>query len=73
MEWVTRHHVKVDRVACPWLIARFIDKQAQFLFAMTGEDPRIMFLHHWGVGRTEDLAKTIKAALDKTRHQPPSA
>jgi hypothetical protein len=32
MKWVTRERVKVDRVACPWLIARFIDPQAQFLF-----------------------------------------
>src|SRR5918996_793751 len=30
---------------------------------MTGESPRVMFLHFWGVGRTEDLAKGIKAAL----------
>jgi hypothetical protein len=39
---------------------------------MTGENPRIMFLHFWGVGRTEDLARTIKAALDKTKHLPPA-
>jgi hypothetical protein len=32
MKWVTRHHVKVDRVACPWLIARFIDEKPEFLF-----------------------------------------
>ncbi|MBI4967655.1 MAG: chromate resistance protein [Rhodospirillales bacterium] len=32
MKWVTRSHVHVDRVACPWLIARFIDSEAQFLF-----------------------------------------
>src|SRR5205085_750318 len=31
---------------------------------MTGEEPRILFLHFWGVGRTEDLAKGIRAALD---------
>jgi hypothetical protein len=40
---------------------------------MTGESPRIMFLHFWGLGRTEDLARTLKAALDKTKHQPPPA
>jgi len=37
---------------------------------MTGESPRIIFLHYWGVGRTEELAKTIRAALDKTKHEP---
>lgn len=32
MKWITRSHVHVDRVACPWLIKRFIDNQAGFLF-----------------------------------------
>jgi hypothetical protein len=32
MKWITRANVKVDRVACPWLIRRFIDPQAEFLF-----------------------------------------
>jgi hypothetical protein len=32
MKWITRSHVHVDRVACPWLIARFIDSDAEFLF-----------------------------------------
>jgi hypothetical protein len=32
MKWVTRERVKVDRVACPWLIKKFIDPQAEFLF-----------------------------------------
>jgi rhodanese-related sulfurtransferase len=30
--WVTRHRPKVDRIACPWLIRRFVDRNAQFLF-----------------------------------------
>ena len=34
---------------------------------MTGEEPRIMFLHYWGIGRAEDLAKGIRAALDVTK------
>ncbi len=32
MKWVTREHAKVDRIACPWLIRRFVDPQAEFLF-----------------------------------------
>jgi len=32
MKWITREKVKVDRVACPWLIKRFIDPEAEFLF-----------------------------------------
>jgi hypothetical protein len=32
MRWVTREHAKVDRIACPWLIENFVDKDAEFLF-----------------------------------------
>ena len=32
MKWVTREKAKVDRVACPWLIRKFVDPQAEFLF-----------------------------------------
>jgi hypothetical protein len=32
MKWITRSHVHVDRVACPWLITRFIDSEAEFIF-----------------------------------------
>ena len=32
MKWITRENIKVDRVACPWLIRRFVDPQAEFLF-----------------------------------------
>ena len=32
MKWITRKNVKVDRVACPWLIRRFVDSEAEFLF-----------------------------------------
>src|SRR5437879_7949208 len=32
MKWITRKNIKVDRVACPWLIQRFIDPDAEFFF-----------------------------------------
>jgi len=32
VKWITREHVKVDRVACPWLIKKFVDADAEFLF-----------------------------------------
>ena len=32
MKWITRAHVHVDRVACPWLIKRFVDAEAEFIF-----------------------------------------
>lgn len=37
MKWVTRAHAKVDRIACPWLITRFVDAQAEFLFVPADE------------------------------------
>ncbi len=37
MLWVTRSHVHVDRVACPWLIERFVDSDAEFMFAPASE------------------------------------
>lgn len=37
MKYVTRARAKVDRIACPWLIKRFIDSNAEFLFVEAGE------------------------------------
>jgi len=37
MRWVTRKNANVDRIACPWLIRRFIDKEAEFLFVPVGD------------------------------------
>jgi hypothetical protein len=42
MKWVTRSHVHVDRVACPWLIKRFIDNQAEFLFVPKSQIQRVV-------------------------------
>jgi hypothetical protein len=60
MKWITREKVKVDRVACPWLIRRFIDPRAEFLFvpadkvlevakseqAIPYDVPNVEFGHH---------------------------
>ncbi|MBL8486624.1 MAG: chromate resistance protein [Rhodocyclaceae bacterium] len=60
MKWVTRERPKIDRIACPWLVARFIDPQAEFLYvpaadvmgvaAATGavpyDVPGVEFGHH---------------------------
>jgi hypothetical protein len=37
MRWITRENIQVDRVACPWLITRFVDKAAEFLFVAERE------------------------------------
>ena len=60
MKWITRERVKVDRVACPWLIRKFIDPKAEFLFvpaddvikvaeregAIPYDVPNVEFGHH---------------------------
>lgn len=42
MLWVTRSHVHVDRVACPWLITRFVDSEADFLFVPTNQIEKVV-------------------------------
>ena len=49
MKWITREHAKVDRVACPWLIKKFVDQDAEFVFAppdkvMTRPNGSVQFL-----------------------------
>jgi hypothetical protein len=41
MKWITRSHVHVDRVACPWLITRFIDSEADFLFVPSNQIEKV--------------------------------
>jgi hypothetical protein len=74
MKWITRSHVHVDRVACPWLIKRFVDSEAQFLFvpksqvekvaAETGaipfDTPGVELGHHQGNCSFETIMKVYK-------------
>lgn len=41
MKWITREHPKIDRIACPWLIAKFIDQEAEFLYVPAKEVLRV--------------------------------
>lgn len=41
MLWITRSHVHVDRVACPWLITRFVDSDAEFLFVPASQVEKV--------------------------------
>lgn len=78
MKWITRSHVHVDRVACPWLISRFIDSTAEFLFvpksrvlAVAEEEGAIAFdtpgadLHHRGDLCTFDVLIEEYGLVDK--------
>jgi hypothetical protein len=41
MKWITRSHVHVDRVACPWLIIRFVDNEAEFVFVPVNQVKKV--------------------------------
>ena len=41
MKWITREKARVDRIACPWLISRFIDREPTFLFVPTDQVMRV--------------------------------
>jgi hypothetical protein len=78
MKWITREHVKVDRVACPWLIRMFIDRQAEFLFvpadrvlevaasegAVPFDVPGVEFGHHGKECSFEALVKKYQLDHD---------
>lgn len=42
MQWITRSHVHVDRVACPWLITRFVDSDAEFMFVPVSQIEKVV-------------------------------
>jgi hypothetical protein len=78
MKWITREKVKVDRVACPWLIRKFIDPQAEFLFvpaeqvlevaqrqgAIPYDVPGVEFGHHGKECSFDALVKKHKLDRD---------
>ena len=41
MKWITRERPKIDRIACPWLIQKFIDNEAEFLYVPAGDVQKI--------------------------------
>jgi hypothetical protein len=41
MKWVTREHPKIDRIACPWLVLRFVDRDAEFLYVPANDVMRV--------------------------------
>ncbi len=78
MKWITRSHVHVDRVACPWLIDRFIDSAAEFIFVpksqvldVAAKEGAIAFdtpgadLHHRGDLCTFDVLIEEYGLVDK--------
>lgn len=42
MKWITRSHIHVDRVACPWLITRFVDSEADFIYVAKSQVEQVI-------------------------------
>jgi hypothetical protein len=51
MKWVTRKYASVDRIACPWLIKRFIDPEAEFLYVAAPDVPAVAERERGGPAR----------------------
>lgn len=78
MKWVTREKAKVDRVACPWLIRKFVDPKSEFLFvpadqvmpvaqrdgAIPFDVPNVEFGHHGQECSLEAIVKTYHLDAD---------
>ena len=66
MKWITRSHVHVDRVACPWLITRFIDAEAEFLFVPTSQIEKVVKETENHYALIEDEYMHVMKMVDKS-------
>jgi hypothetical protein len=66
MKWITRENVKVDRVACPWLIRKFVDPGAEFLFV---EESKLLEDYKLSAPGLARLAIVVRAADVKGQEQ----
>src|SRR5438132_11112072 len=57
MKWVTRKNAHVDRIACPWLIRRFVDREAEFVFVAAAQVAAVAQLHTLDVERNGAFAR----------------
>jgi hypothetical protein len=85
VKWATRSHIHIDRTACAWLIRRFIDEHAEFVFVEDPDDvpadatpfdiPGVDFSHHGGdcsfetILRRYELADPILWEIAKIVHE----
>ena len=53
MKWITRQNANVDRIACPWLIKRFVDQDAEFLYVPANEVMAVAAIGPSGSGSLE--------------------
>jgi hypothetical protein len=64
MKWVTRRNAHVDRTACPWLIRRFIDAEAEFVFVPADSDPATLDGHTFDMRGAEYAHEGVKCTFE---------
>ena len=64
MRWITRQNAHVDRTACPWLIRRFIDPSAEFVFVPSGTDPATLDGHTFDMRGGEYSHEGVKCTFE---------
>ena len=69
MKWITRKDIKVDRVACPWLIKRFVDPQADFLF-VEEEDLRNGIVLRQTIAEKVDQLLAVREGKNRIENPP---
>jgi len=78
-KWVTREHPKIDRIACPWLIHRFIDPRAEFIYVPTEQvlavatDWRDSLRYRWRRVHARGRALFVRYDPAHLRHQGPGS
>ena len=66
MKWITRERPKIDRIACPWLVARFIDPSPEFLYVPPADVMKIAARRIWDRMRASHMeGKIILAVHDE--------
>ena len=71
MKWITRRNLHVDRTACSWLIRRFIDPQAEFVFVPSSTDPATLDGHTFDMrgGEYSHVAEQCTFEVMLQRHE----
>src|SRR5438132_14202332 len=71
MKWFTRRNLHIDRTACPWLIRKYIDPEAEFVFVPSGTDPSTLDGHTFDMRGAEyahaEGKSSFQVMLDRHR------
>jgi hypothetical protein len=64
MKWITRERPKIDRIACPWLVARFVDESPEFLYVPANDVMRVAGDFPGAVAQLQRRSRDVEARHD---------